>query len=555
MVGSSAHRAVALRLLSTLVAAIAVDAAASGTRKLLQSSTTIRGRAIVVHQEFVGGVSGKFLALRTDNGVNVQLANAVVDDASTGQMAEATGTWCQQNNGQGNAFGKFKTESTTVSGNPKTDTVTTTAYAEPPELADVTVGTSSGATATSATLRDATLNVTAFSGAMVTSPLFQPVVSTLFVLTAASRALLPGIRSHLVPEQGRVVTAVTAELERLNIYPTVVTVGSMFQRCTFGGTKLNTSNSAVTAVTTLPCSGTSSEGAWTFSRCEFADMDGTAEAAEAKLRAQGINVDAYFYRVFMLPPGLCAGMVGTGYVGCDGSWPCRAWVGHDFWTSPMTIAHELGHNLYLSHSGSALSGQWDEYDDESCAMGYCCSYCCLNAPKAWQLGWNPVKELGSTAMKPGTTVSTSLFSQSLAIAAAALRVKVSYWVGGEASVYVSYRKRHNTTNHPDAYLPASVADQLVIHTSNVAQPFDPAVSRSRRPGPPPPPLGAVGEAWTHPNAATGLVIRRVPCNLTNRAQVHVCRKGGPETAATCAFNIDNDCNGLSGPEDPACALI
>ena len=92
--------------------------------------------------------------------------------------------------------------------------------------------------------------------------------------------------------------------------------------------------------------------------------------------------------------------------------------------SLQTIAHELGHNLYLSHSGSALSGQWDEYDDESCAMGYCCSYCCLNAPKAWQLGWNPVKELGSTAMKPGTTVSTSLFSQSLAIAAAALRVKV-----------------------------------------------------------------------------------------------------------------------------------
>ena len=61
--------------------------------------------------------------------------------------------------------------------------MTTTAYAEPPELADVTVGTSSGATATSATLRDATLNVTAFSGAMVTSPLFQPVVSTLFVLS------------------------------------------------------------------------------------------------------------------------------------------------------------------------------------------------------------------------------------------------------------------------------------------------------------------------------------------------------------------------------------
>ena len=186
----------------------------------------------------------------------------------------------------------------------------------------------------------------------------------------ASGAACPGT-SLGTKTRAQVQAAVFQELS-----PTVVTVGSMFQRCTFGGAKLNTSNSAVTAVTTLPCSGTrweripgssareaaaagggvgaasrkvpaagsrnllrdcwerhclaaawrppplrlvprrttapprrtspprttracppcSSEGAWTFSRCEFADMDGTAEAAEAKLRAQGINVDAYFYR-------------------------------------------------------------------------------------------------------------------------------------------------------------------------------------------------------------------------------------------------------------------
>ena len=62
MVGSSAHRAVALRLLSTLVAAIAVDAAASGTRKLLQSSTTIRGELCAVAPQGCQGLDHALVA-------------------------------------------------------------------------------------------------------------------------------------------------------------------------------------------------------------------------------------------------------------------------------------------------------------------------------------------------------------------------------------------------------------------------------------------------------------------------------------------------------------
>ena len=39
------------------------------------------------------------------------------------------------------------------------------------------------------------------------------------------------------------------------------------------------------------------------------------------------------------------------------------------------------------------------------------------------------------------------------------------------------------------------------------------------------------------------------------AQVSVCRVGGAETAATCAAGQDNDCNGLAGRADPACASL
>lgn len=56
-------------------------------------------------------------------------------------------------------------------------------------------------------------------------------------------------------------------------------------------------------------------------------------------------------RVYLVPPSTC-GFVGLGYIGCDGSYTCRAWIGAGFWASPAAIAHELGHNLFLNHANS-----------------------------------------------------------------------------------------------------------------------------------------------------------------------------------------------------------
>lgn len=63
-------------------------------------------------------------------------------------------------------------------------------------------------------------------------------------------------------------------------------------------------------------------------------------------------------------------------------------------------------------------------------------------------------------------------------------------------------------------------------------------------------LGAAGDTWRH--AASGLVVRLAGVGA-GRATVTVCRKGGAETAATCAAGVDFDCNGLAGAKDPACA--
>lgn len=39
-----------------------------------------------------------------------------------------------------------------------------------------------------------------------------------------------------------------------------------------------------------------SDNTWTFNSCEFADFDGWADAANARLRAQGVPVDTYKYK-------------------------------------------------------------------------------------------------------------------------------------------------------------------------------------------------------------------------------------------------------------------
>lgn len=134
------------------------------------------------------------------------------------------------------------------------------------------------------------------------------------------------------------------------------TVGSIFRRCSFGKTLLTAQNSRVTRVVDLPCNGTSLNVPWNFSRCEFDDISGWADAADERLRAQGVVLKQYRYQVYLVPPGACT-FTGLGYIGCphDGSFDCRPWIGGDFWATSQLLAHELGHNLELAHSGSAGS--------------------------------------------------------------------------------------------------------------------------------------------------------------------------------------------------------
>ena len=158
-------------------------------------------------------------------------------------------------------------------------------------------------------------------------------------------------------------------------------------------------------------------------------------------------------RVYLVPPGPCdKEWAGTAYLGCDGTFQCRAWIAGNHWGdenvgagrparrhaapprqpagprcsprcplplaplprlrparphprhqrhvpprsrnspswpclplpslhlafSPLqAIAHELSHNMFMQHAGTTTGasfpgGSFNEYDDLSCAMGWCC---------------------------------------------------------------------------------------------------------------------------------------------------------------------------------------
>ena len=136
--------------------------------------------------------------------------------------------------------------------------------------------------------------------------------------------------------------------------------------------------------------------------------------------------------VYVLPTVSTCQWAGMGYVGCDGSFECRAWIGGrrphvptdlapllpsactmehhpastqprtslpyhlpplpagNSWSSVSAYMHEQGHNQYLQHSGAMVGGTFDVYADWSDSMGYCCSNRCYNTPHAWQVSLHPV---------------------------------------------------------------------------------------------------------------------------------------------------------------------
>ena len=159
----------------------------------------------------------------------------------------------------------------------------------------------------------------------------------------------------------------------------------------------------------------------------------------------------------MFPSATTTGM---GNTGCSGSY-CYSWIPHSYADKVQDYLHEIGHNLNLAHAGDLTqSGSGAEYGDMSCAMGFCCSIRCYNAPHAWELGWLDAIELDSATID-GSSSPIILNSMSTTKINATIAIDTTTW-GGTDTYWIQYKTSHSY----DQYMSSSWRNNVQIKRWN-----------------------------------------------------------------------------------------
>ena len=179
-----------------------------------------------------------------------------------------------------------------------------------------------------------------------------------------------------------------------------------------------------------------------------------AAEVDALATAAGVNLALYQHKVYVLPRYTDVGcsFAGIAHLGCTG--PCSSWILEC--ESPMVFAHELGHNLGLSHAGAADTGS--SYGDLSDPMGATRAWTGFNAPHRAQLGTVDAFS-GSLVDVTGDGVySLRALDEDPALAAGAQVLRITDPATQEP-YFVSYRRRAGY----DATLPDPYPDATNVH--------------------------------------------------------------------------------------------
>ncbi|GLC46742.1 hypothetical protein PLESTM_001918500 [Pleodorina starrii] len=263
-------------------------------------------------------------------------------------------------------------------------------------------------------------------------------------------------------------------------------------------------------------------------------------------RELGVDISRIKQRIAVLPPGvskMCRDWLGLGSLGCTGT-RCYTWVRGDVARQLHFFMHEMGHNMWLQHSGDS----WfvTEYGDTTCTMGL--GTTCFNAPNMWRLGWvSPVLggDLNGSTLDVGRTRTFLLPGQTRATRSI-LRIDPT-WVltdrdvtssGGKAThlpvYYVSVRERQPPFEDTGKAF-------VAVYTSQVTR-SDNSTERSIKQST----MLAGGEFRAE--MPYGIVVRVASIGAGGaNATVSICRASGEREAqggASCSDGLDNDCDGL-----------
>jgi len=157
----------------------------------------------------------------------------------------------------------------------------------------------------------------------------------------------------------------------------------------------------------------------------------------------------------------------TSYGGST-SWVAYAYINH--WLSvyrgswcayPSSQMHEVGHNINLAHSGE----NGNEYDDQSCMMGY--SYSsdegprqCFNGPKFYQLGWLSDRHV---TISNGSGWSGNMYGISTYASSSSGDAIVVMISSSPDDIYVSYNKATGISSGT-----VEGANQVLVHTKSAS---------------------------------------------------------------------------------------
>jgi hypothetical protein len=186
-------------------------------------------------------------------------------------------------------------------------------------------------------------------------------------------------------------------------------------------------------------------------------------ALQAELAAinAGIDVASYPRRVYGFPHAAACGWLGLGTVGGGSTAnPSKAWI-NDGQFSPMTLAHEMGHNfgLYHAHSNTCDSGGCTsaEYGDDYDVMGnYFAGH--FNAFEKERLGWlnSGTQLVIQTVTTAGPYTLEAYETPSSGGAARALKVFKSAIAGGNTFLYAEARTQYGADS--------TLAPGVLIHS-------------------------------------------------------------------------------------------
>ncbi|GAB4814591.1 hypothetical protein N2152v2_001637 [Parachlorella kessleri] len=325
------------------------------------------------------------------------------------------------------------------------------------------------------------------------------------------------------------------------------TLSGMYEACSNGQTLVDAANSLVTDFAVLPCSGNTQYGDWTIEGCGDADEYGWQVLSDSYVTNQlGVTLSNYDFITYLGPPPTtdCPWLAvsDTNCAGNTDGYICRTWAHGDGWNAIAMYMHEFGHHFGLTHAGQEVNGQFLEYGDSSCTMGLCCGVRCYNAPHAYQMGWFPVVQLDGSRLLAGTTVSALLAPQPQG---RGLHVQPD-WASGATPFFLSYRQPsgYDKDLANTAYPAFTAYGGLTNIYASATWDQNGATTQW---------LAAIGNSSAvYSDSATGITFRHLGSEGAG-VRVSVCRSGGSESLESCCYGRDNDCNGVGGQDDPACA--